>query len=252
MGKGYFITGTDTGVGKTVITAALATMLHQQGLKVGVMKPAETGCLAEGGELLPQDALFLRNASGCTASLELIAPYRLAEPLTPAIAAERMGIRIDIAHIRHCYERLLAEHDIVLVEGSGGLLAPLTNQFTMQDIAIELCLPIFIVARNVLGTINHTALTVSVAQQRCSVLGVIVNHTEPPDPSDLAKQTNEQALKRWVETPIYCQLPYLSTITNESLLALGKLLATDALVDAMGLTTPGLSSLHSVEREGYL
>src|SRR5450631_2774899 len=113
MGKGYFITGTDTGVGKTVITAALAAGLCKQGFSVGVMKPIETGCKNEEGELLPQDALFLRNSSGCTAPLELIVPYVLAEPLAPAIAAERMGISIDINYIHHCYQRLLAENDVV-------------------------------------------------------------------------------------------------------------------------------------------
>src|SRR5882724_9548775 len=98
----------------------------------------------------------------------------------PALAAEREGSKIEISTIRSCYERLQAEHDIVLVEGAGGWLVPLNEDLTMQDIAIELHLPVFIVARNVLGMINHTALTVANARQSCTILGVIINCTEPP------------------------------------------------------------------------
>jgi dethiobiotin synthetase len=238
MKKGYFITGTDTGVGKTVVTAALATILRKQGFKVGVMKPVETGCQREHGRLLPQDALFLRTVAHCSAPLELIAPYTFAEPLAPALAAEREGSKIEISTIRSCYERLQAEHDIVLVEGAGGWLVPLNEDLTMQDIAIELHLPVFIVARNVLGMINHTALTVANVRQRCTILGVIINCTKPPDPLDIAVQTNEEALKRWVQAPFYCQFPCLPVISEESLLSLGELLLTDHLLEAMGISIP--------------
>jgi dethiobiotin synthetase len=106
----------------------------------------------------------------------------------------------------------------------------------MQDIAIELHLPVFIVARNVLGMINHTALTVANARQRCAILGVIINCTEPPDPLDIAVQTNEEALKRWVQIPFCCQFPCLPVISEESLLSLGELLLTDYLLEAMGIS----------------
>ena len=235
MHKGYFITGTDTGVGKTVVTAALAMALGKLGFKVGVMKPVESGCREEGGHLVPQDALFLRTAAGCKASLELITPYAFADPLTPAIAAERAGRTIDIDHIRQCYQKLRAKHDIVLVEGAGGLLAPLTHQLMMQDVAVALNLPLLIVARNVLGTINHTALTVAVACKRSSVLGVVLNHTEPPDPCNLAIQTNEEALRRWSKAQVYCQLPYIETLTTEALRSLGEFLVTDRLLEGMGI-----------------
>src|SRR5450631_325272 len=201
MNRGCFITGTDTGVGKTVVTAALAATLRRQGLRVGVMKPVETGCPLKDGHFLPQDALFLRAASGCTASQDLITPYTFAEALAAAIAAELAGVTINIDYIRSCYEKLLAGHDIVLVEGAGGLLVPLTNHLCMHDIAVELGLPVLVVARNMLGTINHTALTVTVARERSHVLVVVLNSTQAPDPFDLAIQTNQEALRRWGKAP---------------------------------------------------
>jgi dethiobiotin synthetase len=184
------------------------------------MKPVETGCLMEGDHLQAQDACFLRQASGCTAAAELVTPYTFAEPLTPALAAERAGVTIDIKHIRRCYEKLLAEHDIVLVEGAGGLLAPLTECLTMHDMAVELGLPILVVARNVLGIINHTALTVTVARERSFVLGVVLNCTQPSD--DLAMLTNADALRRWGKAPLLCQLAYTTMLTPELLYAYGE------------------------------
>jgi len=220
VSKGYFITGTDTGVGKTVVTALLASMLRRRGLCVGVMKPVETGCPREGDHLAPQDSLFLRQVSGCSAPQELVTPYTFAEPLAPAISAERTGITIEMKHIRRCYEQLLAEHDIVLVEGAGGLLVPLTAQLSMHDIAVELDLPVLVVACNKLGTINHTALTVTVARERSQVLGIVLNHIHAPD--DLAMQTNADALRRWGKAPLLCQIPYMPVVTPEALDSLGR------------------------------
>lgn len=233
MKKGYFITGTDTGVGKTVVTASLAVALRGQGFNVAVMKPVETGCREEDGRLVPQDALFLRTASSCTAPLELITPYAFADPLAPAIAAEFAGASIDINQIRRCYQALLARHDIVLVEGAGGLLVPLTDRVTMLDMANALDLPLLIVARNVLGVINHTSLTVAVARTSGTVLGVVLNQTEPDDADDLSRLTNEQALRRWCKAPVYCKLPYMSMAFPGALHLLGEVLLTDRLREDM-------------------
>ena len=227
MSKGYFITGTDTGVGKTVVTALLASTLRRQGLHVGVMKPVETGCLQDGHRLVPQDSLFLRHISGCTAPQALVTPYTFAEPLAPAIAAELAGITIEIQHIRKCYQQLLAEHDIVLVEGAGGLLVPLTAQLSIHDIAVELDLPVLIVACNRLGAINHTALTVTIARQRSQVLGIILNHIQASD--DLAMQTNAGALLRWGKAPLLGQVPYIPILTAETINLLGESLSLDGL-----------------------
>jgi dethiobiotin synthetase len=232
MSKGYFVTGTDTGVGKTVVTALLASTLRRRGLHVGVMKPVETGCPQAGDHLMPQDSLFLRQISGCTVPQELVTPYTFAEPIAPAIAAERAGITIEMQHIRKCYQQLLAEHDIVLVEGAGGLLVPLTAQLTMHDIAIELNLPILVVVSNKLGAINHAALTVTVARAHSQVLGIVLNHIQPPN--DLAMQTNVDALRRWGKAALLGQVPYMPIVTAEAIDLLGEDLVVDGLFTELG------------------
>jgi dethiobiotin synthetase len=216
--RGLFITGTDTGVGKTQVTAALAVGLQARGLCVGVMKPAETGCPMEQGSLMAQDAIFLRQVSGCQAPQELVTPYTFLEPLAPAVAAEHEGRAIDIEHIIHCYMALAKEHDIVLVEGAGGLLVPLTQQESFLDLAARLDLPLLVVARNMLGTINHTALTVMVAAQRCRVLGTVLN-TLSPGIEDASQTSNSASIQRWGRAPLLGVLPYAPERTPESLLA---------------------------------
>jgi dethiobiotin synthetase len=215
--KGLFITGTDTGVGKTRVTAILALALRQCGLHVGVMKPVETGCLVENGQLLVQDSHFLRQISDCTAPPDIVTPYTFREPLAPAIAAQHTGQEIHLDHIAHCYEKLAAEHDIVLVEGAGGLLVPLTRQQNFLDLTARLDLPILVVARNILGTINHTALTVIVASQRCRVLGIILN-TVTAEAQDASQASNAEALQIWGRAPLLGVIPYAPEVTPESLL----------------------------------
>jgi dethiobiotin synthetase len=219
--KGLFITGTDTGVGKTRVTAVLAVALRQYGLRVGVMKPVETGCVEEDGQLLAQDSFFLRQISGCTALPEIVTPYMFREPLAPAIAAQHEGQEIDLDHIARCYEKLAAEHDIVLVEGAGGLLVPLTRQESFLDLATRLDFPILVVARNILGTINHTALTVTVASQCCRVIGIVLN-TIAAEVQDASQTSNAEALQVWGGAPLVGQVPYVSEITVESLLKQGE------------------------------
>jgi dethiobiotin synthetase len=216
--RGLFITGTDTGVGKTQVTAILSVALRSRGFHVGVMKPVETGCLVKQGCLVPQDSLFLRQISGCRAPEELVTPYTFLEPLAPAVAAQHEGQEIDLAHLVRCYELLANEHDIVLVEGAGGLLVPLTPQESFLDLAARLDLPVLVVARNILGTINHTALTVIVAAQHCHVPGIVLN-TLSPEAGDESQASNAEALQRWGRAPLLGVLPYNPERTPKSLLA---------------------------------
>jgi dethiobiotin synthetase len=225
--RACFITGTDTGVGKTQVASALATALSRRGLKVGVMKPAETDCPPELGHNGAQDALRLRQAARCEAPLEMIVPYALPLPLAPALSAEYAGVAIDLEQIRRLYLRLLETHDIVLVEGAGGLLVPLTSSHTMLDLAVFLKLPMLIVSRNVLGTINHTCLTVEVARQRSRVIGVVLNHPYRVDEDDPAVQSNEEALRRWCHAPLLGALPYLADLNEEALRRCGDALLQD-------------------------
>ena len=187
MTKGIFVTGTDTGVGKTVVGATLAYLLRMKGVNVGVMKPVTSGCREVGGRLVSDDALLLSRAAGVACS-EDVAPYLLREPLAPAEAARIDGVAIDFARIRGCYERLAANHDFVICEGAGGLMVPLAGGLLVADLARELDLPLLVVARPDLGTINHTVLTCFSAQQMgLSVAGVIVNNY--PDAPGLAERS---------------------------------------------------------------
>lgn len=234
--RGLFITGTDTGVGKTQVTAVLAVALQSRGFHVGVMKPAETGCPVQQGHLMPQDSLFLRQISGCRAPQELVTPYTFLEPLAPAVASQHEGQEIDIAHLVHCYELLANEHDIVLVEGAGGLLVPLTRQASFLDLAACLELPVLVVARNILGTINHTALTVIVASQCCRVLGTVLN-TLSPEVEDESQASNMEALQIWGRAPLLGVLPYSPERAPESLLAQSTHIDLTTILTQLSLST---------------
>ena len=224
---GLFITGTDTGVGKTVVAAALAAALSAAGARVGVMKPVESGCARVDGKLEPADATFLREVAGCRAPMNVINPYALEQPLAPALAAEIEGVSIEPARLRSCYLQLAEEHDVVLVEGAGGLLTPLTDRMTMRDLAALLGLPVLVVARNVLGAINHTTLTVEAARAAgLDVLGIVLNH--PTDTADVAVQTNHAAIERWGGARVIGEVPFLVSVNLASLRRAG-----DALIDGV-------------------
>lgn len=216
MGKGILITGTDTGVGKTLVAGGLAALLRERGIDVGVMKPAESGCRPENGSLVPEDALFLREMSGCRDELSLINPYALEHPLAPALAAELEGVDIRLEVIREAYFTLASRHDVVLVEGAGGLLVPLTPHCFMADLARELGeLPVLVVVRGLLGTINHTLLTLYYARREgIGVLGIVMNHTTPQ--YGLAESLNADALRRWGGGPFLGSLPFLPSLDPES------------------------------------
>lgn len=175
MSLGLFVTGTDTGVGKTIVTAALARALRLRGVRVGVMKPVTSGCSERNGELISDDAELLAWAAGVEYDDDL-APYCLREPIAPVEAAERDGVRIDFERIASCYRRLAAKSDVMLVEGAGGLMVPLHGGLLIADLVRKLELPLLVVARPHLGTINHSVLTCFAAgQMEIEVKGVIVN-----------------------------------------------------------------------------
>lgn len=175
MNNGLFITGTDTGVGKTIVAATLARILKLRGVKVGVMKPVTSGCVERNGELVSEDAELLAWAAGvdCT---EDVAPYCLREPVSPVEAAAIDGVKIDFSKIAASYRRLAAQHEFMIVEGAGGLMVPLNGGLLIADLIKQLDLPLLVVARPGLGTINHSVLTCFAAgQMDIEVKGVIVN-----------------------------------------------------------------------------
>lgn len=191
MKNGLFVTGTDTGVGKTIATAVLARALRLRGVNVGVMKPVTSGCSERNGELISDDAELLAWAAGIECSDD-VAPYRLREPISPVEAAQLDGVKISFSRINEAYQRLSANHDYVLVEGAGGLMVPINGGLLMADLVKQLDLPLLVVARPNLGTINHTVLTCFAASQmEIDVKGVIVNRF-PAQPGLAEKGASHQ------------------------------------------------------------
>ncbi len=188
---GVFITGTDTGVGKTLVACALARGLRQAGVDVGVMKPVETGVSHAG----PQDALALRDAAGVQDELELICPLQFTMPAAPAVAAMAEHRHATPDPIQAAFDTLARRHEALLIEGAGGLLVPIDQKMTMADLVIALDLPVLIVARAALGTINHTRLSIEAcASREIEVLGVVVSHCGGPLSN--ADAANLEALRR--------------------------------------------------------
>ncbi len=200
MKKACFITGTDTGVGKTTIAASLAMGFKKVGIRVGVMKPVETGCEPRGKALVCRDAICLRKAASFDVPLELINPYSFAPPLSPGLAARQEGREIDFDLIRAAYEEIRKKSDVIIVEGAGGLLAPLgedeTGVRTMADLASYLKIPLLIVAHSRLGVINQCMLTVSVARQMgLSIMGIVLNQPSRPDSEDMSLESNVEEVE---------------------------------------------------------
>lgn len=183
--KGIFITGTDTGVGKTIASAAIAMLLRRKGLSVGVMKPVTSGCIERDGKAVSEDAELLCHAAGVELTA-INAPYLLKAPLAPSVAASREGVRIDFQAIKEAYLCLAKQYDYVIVEGAGGLMVPLAGGLLVADLANHLGLPIAVVARPGLGTVNHSLLTTYTARSMgIEVKGVIVNrYPEHPDQAE--------------------------------------------------------------------
>ena len=208
MPEGIFITGTDTEVGKTLIAAGLVAALKEQGIDVGVMKPLESGAPSFGSAPIPRDAVYLREIAGVYDDLDLINPYRFQAPLAPGMAAEKEGVKIDLQRIKVPYDALKDSHQFMVVEGAGGLLVPITQGLLLPDLIKFLDLPLLLVARSSLGTINHTLLTLFYCQQEgLEVKGVIMNKsTADADPSE---ESNAQVVTQFSGVPVLGSFPYL-------------------------------------------
>ncbi len=206
---GWFVTGTDTNVGKTVIAGALARLLREYGRKVGVYKPIATGCRRDLHlGLVSGDTEFLAHCADTDQNLEEITPVRYAGDLAPLVAAERQHRPIDWAAIDQQWQRIIRTHDWVIVEGAGGLLTPIDVNNSMADLARQFALPLVVVARAALGTINHTLLTLEAAKARgLPVAAVIVNGYRPAS-ATLAEETNPEVIARLAHIPIPLIVPF--------------------------------------------
>ncbi len=207
-GRGFFITGTDTGVGKTVVTGAIARWLVQHGKRIGVFKPIATGCVRRREGLVSEDAEFLAFCSDSEFTLEQINPVRYREPLAPSVAAERSGRNLDWDEIHLSYRNLIEKSDLVLVEGIGGVMVPISRDYLVLDMMEDLKLPVIIVARPGLGTINHTLLTINACRSRgLEVVGIIINGYQPYK-ATLAEETNPRVIAEVARSNILTVIPY--------------------------------------------
>jgi dethiobiotin synthetase len=214
MTRGFFITGTDTGVGKTIIAGAVILVIRSLGLRVCGMKPIETGCIKAESRfkdrvLETSGGMFLKKIADMDDAINSVAPIRLENPLAPFPASEIEGIPVDIEKIKRAYAELSKKYDAVVVEGIGGLLVPIQRDYFVLDLAKDFGLPIIIVSRPGIGTINHTLLTVNYAMKEgLNVAGIILNYSRPPE-NTLAEETNPEVIRQISPVPILGVFPYL-------------------------------------------
>jgi dethiobiotin synthetase len=220
------VTGTDTGVGKTVVACALVAALGARGLMVGTLKPVETGVTRRDGGT---DAERLRAAAGDADPLEVVGPLTYAEPLAPWVAAERTGRPVDLARLDALVARHAAERDALVVEGAGGLLVPFTRTLTFADLAARWALDVVVVAANRLGVLNHALLTVREAARRGLAVRAVALVEPPNGASDVAERTNAETLAALIAPVPLVPIPRLGDDeirSREALARIGMDLAT--------------------------
>lgn len=212
--KAIFITGTDTGVGKTAVSVGLCSFLSlRKNLDIGVMKPFESGLTKARRSELSSDAEFLKEASGSHDGLSEISPYTFVAPLAPETAASQENIVIDMNMVNATYKRLLERHDMLVVEGAGGVFVPIKKGFFFADLMKAWDIPVIIISRLGLGTINHTLLTNAFLQSRgIKVLGVILNDMEGG--KDPAAETNPEVLRAYLNVPVFGIFPHTKEMLN--------------------------------------
>lgn len=216
--RGILIAGTDTGVGKTVVTAGIALALRRAGINAVAMKPVETGCTAKRGRLVPSDAMFHISMLGIDEPLDLICPVCLRHPLAPITAAAIEGVTINIQQIVQAYEGLASRYDLVLVEGAGGLMTPIADGCLFSDLASKLGLSMLLVSGLRLGVINHTLLSLDHARSRgIDTLGIVFNRLTPGRPYTAAR-TSPDAIARFTSVSALGTFPHLANLSKDALL----------------------------------
>ena len=208
--SGIFVAGTDTGVGKTVIAAALAMRLKHLGVDAGVMKPIETGVALDDDS--STDAARLLKAAGAADSLERVSPYRLAAALAPLAAARVASVTIESERILEAYRHLAALHRCVIVEGVGGVMVPITAQWNVCNLIAQLRLPVLIVGRVALGGVNHALLTLQALRVReIPVLAIALNVADPAHHTATSGEQERSTLELLRElsgVPVTSPVPY--------------------------------------------
>jgi dethiobiotin synthetase len=211
MSCGLFITGTGTGVGKTYVGALIVKALRDAGKRVGVYKPVASGCEVRDGKLISPDAVALWGAAGRPGTLEHVCPQLFAAPLAPHLAAQAEGRQVDPLLLRTGIEFWRATSDVVIVEGAGGLMSPISDDDYNLNLIDEFKYPLLIISANELGTINHTLLTLIVARSYSgdglNAAGVVLNSPRPTA-GDPSVESNADQLA------LHCGAPLLTTVTH--------------------------------------
>lgn len=201
--NGLFITGTDTGIGKTFVGGGIAAIIKKHGIDVGVFKPMLSG---ESREHPLSDTAILKKMSSDHNTFEQITPFQFAEPLAPYVAAKRAGQDISLSAVMHKWEKIKATHEYFIVEGAGGLGVPLGKDYTVAEVAKAIGLPLLIVARTGLGTVNHVWLTVQVARaMELEIAGIILNGAK--EEQSIAEVTNPALIEEMTNIPVLAVLP---------------------------------------------
>lgn len=204
---GLFVTGTDTGVGKTHVAAMIARSLKKEGRKVGVYKPVASGCERDAhAALTSEDARRLWEAAGLPSDLERVCPQKFAAPLAPHLAARAEGKELEAPLLRRGFDYWRERCETVIVEGAGGLFSPLGDAFYNADLAAELGLPLVVVAANRIGTIHATLATLLAAQTfrggTLTIAAIVLNDAAPDDGTDPSRATNADELRRHCAGPL--------------------------------------------------
>jgi dethiobiotin synthetase len=209
--RGLFVVGTDTGVGKTYVAARIARALARQGVRVGVYKPAASGCRKVGRQIVSDDAVALWEAAGRPGALKAVCPQRFLAPLAPHLAAKEERREIDPRLLRRGIEYWRRTSELVIVEGAGGLMSPVGDHEYVADLAADFGYPLIVVAPNRIGAINGTLLTLIAAAARpqpLPIAGIVLNDILPPDVHDPAVHSNRLELELRCVPPILAHLGY--------------------------------------------
>jgi dethiobiotin synthetase len=215
--SGLFITGTDTGVGKTYVGAIIARCLAAEGRRVGVYKPAASGCRRLGDGLISDDATALWQAAGRPGELDRVCPQRFAAPLAPHLAARAEDRELDADLLCEGLDYWRQRSDVILVEGAGGLMSPLGDDLYVADLAEDFNLPLVVVSRNVLGTINQTLQTLITAatfREGLPIAGVVLNHAGPSAAVDRSLSSNRRELATRCVPPILAEVHWAAACTD--------------------------------------
>jgi dethiobiotin synthetase len=213
--EGYFITGTDTGIGKTVVTAALLTLFRRHGHNAGFIKPVETGVDTHCSSAANSDALFLLESSGLDEPLEAVCPLRLKTPAAPWQAAEMESVDIDPATLATACKTLASRYHPLLVEGVGGLMVPITRDYKVLDLIADLGFPVILVAGFQLGTLNHTLLSLDALRHRSLPLaGVIFSSAE--DGLTDVEAMQPALIAELSGVPVLGKVPFINDLSTDS------------------------------------